>query len=98
MNRRRSSAIRVGDQVRHACVVHRIEINERVGFMDSSLISHLSTIVGPDGVVANKTALSVYDCDGYTLEKSTPEVVVLPRSTDEVVAVVKFLYKEKIAF
>jgi len=66
--------------------------------MDASFISHLSAIVGPDGVVSNKTALSVYDCDGYTLEKSTPEVVVLPRSTEEVVAVVKFLHKEKIAF
>lgn len=66
--------------------------------MDASLISHLSAIVGPDGVVSNKTALSVYDCDGYTLEKSTPEVVILPRSTEEVVAVVKFLHKEKIAF
>ena len=66
--------------------------------MDVSFISHLSAIVGPDGVVSNKTSLSVYDCDGYTLEKSTPEVVVLPRSTEEVIAVVKFLHKEKIAF
>jgi glycolate oxidase len=66
--------------------------------MDTSFISQLSAIVGPDGVVSNKTALTVYDCDGYTLEKSTPEIVVLPRSTEEVVAVVKFLHKEKIAF
>jgi glycolate oxidase len=66
--------------------------------MDSTLISHLRDIVGPNGIVVHATELSVYDCDGYTLEKTTPEVVVLPRSTAEVAAVVKLLHKEKIAF
>ena len=55
-------------------------------------------IVGPDGVVAHKSARSVYDCDGYTLEKAVPEIVVLPHSTEEVAAVVKFLNRKKIAF
>ncbi len=31
----------------------------------------------------------VYDCDGFTIEKHPPEVVVFPRSTEEVVAVVR---------
>ncbi|MGE0823250.1 MAG: FAD-binding oxidoreductase [Candidatus Binatia bacterium] len=66
--------------------------------MDATLVSRLAEIVGADGVVSHKTNLSVYDCDGYTLEKSTPELVVLPRSTDEVAAIVKLLNKEKIAF
>ena len=66
--------------------------------MDEKVVNRLCELVGPDGVVANKDALSVYDCDGYTLEKSIPEIVVLPHSTEEVSAVVKFLNKEKIAF
>ena len=33
----------------------------------------------------------VYECDGYTLERSRPELVVLPRSTGEVAAVVRAL-------
>lgn len=33
--------------------------------------------------------LLVYECDAYTLEKHLPGVVVLPRTTEEVVAVVK---------
>ena len=57
--------------------------------MDSTLISRLTDIVGPEGVISHKTNLSVYDCDGYTLEKSIPEVVVLPRSTEEVAAIVE---------
>jgi glycolate oxidase len=66
--------------------------------MDATIIDRLRDIVGPNGVVAHATALSVYESDGYTLEKATPEVVVLPRSTEEVVAVVKLLHKGKIAF
>src|SRR5213593_636189 len=66
--------------------------------MDSVLITHLRNIVGSDGVVVHSTELSVYECDGYTLEKAVPEVVVLPRSTAEVAAVVKLLHKGKVAF
>lgn len=66
--------------------------------MNSHVMTYLRNIVGSEGIVEKSSALSVYDCDGYTLEKSAPEVVVLPRSTEEVAAVVKFLHKEKIAF
>ena len=66
--------------------------------MNPSLIDHLRDIVGPEGVIVHSTALSVYECDGYTLEKAIPEVVLLPHSTEEVIAVVKLLHKEKIAF
>ena len=62
------------------------------------LLGSLRDIVGGDGVVSHPTELSVYDCDGYTLEKSTPEVVVLPRSTEEVAAVLKELKGEGVPF
>ena len=66
--------------------------------MDMSTIDRLRELVGEDGVVDNATALSTYDCDGYTLEKSTPDIVVLPHSTEEMVAVVQYLHQEKISF
>ncbi len=66
--------------------------------MDTSTIDRLRELVGEDGVVDNATALSTYDCDGYTLEKSTPDIVVLPHSTEEMVAVVQYLHQEKISF
>jgi glycolate oxidase len=66
--------------------------------MNPSLIDQFRDIVGPEGVIVHSTALAVYECDGYTLEKAIPEVVILPHSTEEVVAVVKLLHKEKIAF
>src|SRR5262249_8246754 len=52
-----------------------------------SLIDELGSIVGDDGLVRGSEELSVYECDGYPLERSRPEVVALPRSTAEVAAV-----------
>jgi len=52
-------------------------------------VAALRTIVGNDGVLAGEQELLVYECDGYTLEKHLPGVVVLPHTTEEVVAVVK---------
>lgn len=66
--------------------------------MKVSVIDRLIELLGPEGVVANSDALSVYDCDGYTLERSVPEVVVLPKSTEEVASVVRFLHDRQIAF
>jgi len=66
--------------------------------MNVSVIDRLIELLGPEGVVANSDALSVYDCDGYTLERSVPEVVVLPKSTEEVASVVRFLHDRQIAF
>ena len=64
----------------------------------SRLVGWLQDIVGGDGIVSHPTELSVYDCDGYTLEKSAPDVVVLPRSTEEVAAVLKRLRGEGVPF
>ena len=66
--------------------------------MNVSVTDRLIELLGPEGVVADSDALSVYDCDGYTLERSVPEVVVLPKSTEEVASVVQFLHNRRIAF
>lgn len=66
--------------------------------LNAQVVEQLRSIVGPAGVVSHPTELMVYECDGYTLEKSVPELVVLPRSTEEVSAILKLLHKEKIPF
>ncbi len=65
---------------------------------NATLVRRLRNIVGDDGVVSHATELSVYDCDGYTLEKSAPEIVALPRSTGETAAVLKLLHAEGVPF
>ncbi len=66
--------------------------------VNAKFIDELRVIVGDDGVIAKPDELAVYECDAYTLEKYAPEVVVLPRTTDEVVRVVKHCAEHKIPF
>ena len=46
-------------------------------------------LLGRENVLWHPAEVVVYDCDGFTIEKHPPEVVVFPRSTEEVVAVVR---------
>src|SRR2546429_3598720 len=62
------------------------------------LVDQLRAIVGEDGVVSKPEELLVYECDGYTLEKNLPDAVVLPRTTDEVVAIVKLCARYNVPF
>ena len=54
-----------------------------------SVVQALRALVGADGVIVGDQELLVYECDAYTLERHLPGAVVLPRSTDEVSAIVK---------
>ena len=60
------------------------------------LVDQLRAIVGEDGVVSKPEELLVYECDAYTLEKNLPNFVALPKSTEEVVAIVKLCAKQNI--
>jgi glycolate oxidase len=53
------------------------------------VIDRMRRIVGADGVLTARAELAVYECDGFTVEKNKPDVVVFPTSTEQVVAVVK---------
>jgi glycolate oxidase len=55
----------------------------------SDVLRQLIDIVGRDGVLTGESDLLVYECDAYTLERHLPGVVVLPKSTEEVAAVVR---------
>jgi glycolate dehydrogenase FAD-linked subunit len=63
-----------------------------------SLAARLRALVGDDGVVDRPEALFTYECDGYTLERAAPELVVLPRSPEQVAAVIRLLARDRVAF
>jgi glycolate oxidase len=48
-------------------------------------------------VLASEAALFTYEADALAIEKRVPEVVVLPRSTDEVAAVVRWAHGRGVA-
>ena len=53
------------------------------------LLERLAKIVGDRNLLHDPSELLVYECDGYVVEKKTPDVVVFPDSTEQVVEVVK---------
>jgi len=53
------------------------------------LLQGLQAILGEEGLLTKPDELLVYECDAYTLEKHLPTLVALPRSTEEVVQIVK---------
>jgi glycolate oxidase len=59
-------------------------------------LDELRAIVGKEHVISGEHELLVYECDAYTLEKNLPGAVVLPKTTDEVVAIVKFCAKHNL--
>ncbi|HSQ00397.1 MAG TPA: FAD-linked oxidase C-terminal domain-containing protein [Candidatus Dormibacteraeota bacterium] len=64
----------------------------------SQVVDGLTDLVGADGMITRSSAARVYECDGWTLERRVPEAVVLPRTPEEVAAVVRLLHRHGIAF
>ena len=62
----------------------------------TELSKHLRAICDEDSVITDEQELLVYECDAYTLQKKLPSAVVLPQSTEEVVATVRFCSKHKL--
>lgn len=54
-----------------------------------TVIARMKAIVGSDAVLTETAELAVYECDGFTVDKARPDVVVFPTSTEQVAAVVK---------
>src|SRR5262245_32618442 len=64
----------------------------------SDLLFRLQPIVGSQGLLSSPSDLLVYECDGYTIEKNKPDVVVFPTSTEQVVQIVKLCNEFNVPF
>ncbi len=62
------------------------------------LVRALRQIVGEDGVISDREDLATYECDALVVAKGLPNLVVLPRSTEEVVEVVKWANRVGVPF
>lgn len=60
------------------------------------IIKELEKILGKDGVVRRKEELLTYECDGLASYRHRPSLVVLPKTTEEVAAVVKLCDRRQI--
>lgn len=54
-----------------------------------ALVDRLRQAVGTENVLSAHSDRVAYECDGFVIEKNCPDVVVFPRSTEDVVRIVK---------
>ena len=66
--------------------------------MIKELIPRMTEICGPDGVVSDPAELRTYECDGLTSHRVTPALAVLPRTAEQVAAVVRECAAAKVPF
>ncbi|WP_417383635.1 FAD-binding oxidoreductase [Gimesia sp.] len=64
----------------------------------SILIQKLTGIVGQTGILYDADELLVYECDGYIVDKSAPDIVVFPTTTEQVSATVKLCNEFNVPF
>jgi glycolate oxidase len=62
------------------------------------LLDRLRQVVGPDALLTSPSDLLVYECDGYTVAKNAPDVVVFPTSTEQVVQIVRLCQEFNVPF
>jgi glycolate oxidase len=65
---------------------------------EATMVRELASLLGAEAVLSGPSAQRAYDCDAYTVERSRPTCVVLPSSTDEVAAVVRWCVANDIPF
>jgi glycolate oxidase len=63
-----------------------------------SIAREFAQVVGKEGVVQRKEELLVYECDGLTSYRQRPALVVLPRTTEQVSALVKICDRYGVPF
>jgi glycolate oxidase len=66
--------------------------------LKSTIIEALQRLVGTDNLLTKVEEKLVYECDGLTMFKTIPEVVVFPTSTSQVAEVVHLADREQIPF
>ena len=61
--------------------------------LSTDLLTNLQSVLGSDGLRSSDAQKAVYASDAYTLEKSLPGIVALPRTTEEVSAVMRLCHQ-----
>lgn len=64
----------------------------------SALVQQLTQIVGKTNILFDPDELLVYECDGYIVDKSAPDIVIFPTTTAQVSAIVKLCNQFNVPF
>ena len=63
-----------------------------------AVADQLRRAVGDDSVLSAHSDLVVFECDGFVIEKNCPDLVVFPRSTEDVARIVKICNEADVSF
>ena len=55
----------------------------------AQVVGPLREIVGAENLLTSASERIVYECDGFVVEKNSPDVIVFPTSTDQVARIVE---------
>ena len=61
-------------------------------------LSELSAFLSSEQIITDSAARKAYDCDAYTVDKSPPEAVLLPESTEQVRQIVSWCNSHAIPY
>ncbi len=64
----------------------------------AQVLGPLREIVGAENLLTSASERIVYECDGFVVEKNSPDVVVFPTSTDQVARIVQACNEADIPF
>ncbi|MFQ5765603.1 MAG: FAD-linked oxidase C-terminal domain-containing protein [Rhodospirillales bacterium] len=62
----------------------------------AEIIDAMKTIVPGEGVIADAEELRAYDCDGLMAYKGLPLIVVLPETTEQVSAILRYCHENAV--
>jgi glycolate oxidase len=62
------------------------------------IIAQLTAIVGSKGIIQRREELITYECDGLTSYTQRPDLVILPKTTEQVAAAVKICDENNVAW
>ena len=62
------------------------------------LVTQLQRVVGAANVLSSSSDLLVYECDGFVIEKNSPDLAVFPESTAQVAAIVQLCNQFQVPF
>jgi glycolate oxidase len=68
------------------------------GALTKAILADFRAVVGASGIIVERNQLQTYECDGLTALRTLPAAVVLPRSKDEVQAIIRICAQHRIPF
>lgn len=69
-----------------------------IAFRLPELVESLRRIVGTENVLSARSEMLVYECDGFVIDKNCPDVVVFPRTTADVQAIVRLCHAHRVPY